>query len=192
MRGSWDLAAVRALPPAPLAAERPICPHETYVRNFRSVLERASIRSPSRDYIHHIFPTGSPVQKSVRLHRKTHQLLFSSGSSNRTASMGTRFSVRVIAHERHLLLSFYLPPQDFLYASTIANGRHFSLFFYLLPSIDLLEQFLERHHARDTSELAGRNVTRATDEPTCALHLKHVCFCFCVFCVLVSHGFVPS
>ena len=50
------------LPPAPRAAERPLCPQGTHVRNFRSVLEHVSIRSPSRDYIYHIFPTGIHVQ----------------------------------------------------------------------------------------------------------------------------------
>ena len=95
MRGSWDLG-VRALPPAPLAAERPLCPHGTHVRNSRLVLEHASIHSRSREY-----PLGLSTHQSVRLHVKTHRSFFSGRSSNGAASMGTRFSVRVIAHERH-------------------------------------------------------------------------------------------
>ena len=111
--GARGTLAVRALPPAPLAAERPLCPHGihvrnslvaerllcphgTHVRNSRLVLEHASIRSPSREY-----PLSLSTHQSVRLHGKTHRLFFSGRSSIRTASMGTRFSVRVIAHERH-------------------------------------------------------------------------------------------
>ena len=41
------------------------------------------------------------MHQSVHLHGKTHQLFFSGRSSNGTASMGTRFSVRAIAHERN-------------------------------------------------------------------------------------------
>ena len=77
---------------AAIAAERPLCPHETisttffqpfastglyqFVRNFRSILEHVSFRSPSH---------------FVRLHGKTHRLFFSGRSSNGTASIWTAF-----------------------------------------------------------------------------------------------------
>ena len=48
-----------------------------------------------------IFSNREPCVQSVRLHGKTHRLFFSGRSSNGTASMGNRFSVRVIAHERN-------------------------------------------------------------------------------------------
>ena len=73
--GSWGLDGSCF---AAIAAERPLWPHETistiffqpfasmglfqFVRNFRSILEHVSIRSPSQ---------------FVRLHGKTHRLLFS-------------------------------------------------------------------------------------------------------------------
>ena len=147
--GARGTLAVRALPPEPRAAERPLCPHGTHVRNFRSVLEHASIRSSSRDYIYHIFPTGSLVQNfrsvehaSIRSPlRENASILFfgpelernringdqifctrdraweayfalflSTAERRLTADRLTRFPVRVIAHGRHLSLSFYLPP----------------------------------------------------------------------------------
>ena len=46
------------------------------------------------------------THQSVRLHGKTHRLFLSGRSSNGTVSVGTRFSVRVIALGKHLLLSF--------------------------------------------------------------------------------------
>ena len=67
------------------------------------------------------------THQSVRLHGKTHRLFLSGRSSNGTASMGTRFSVRVIAHERHFRFR----------ASAYSSN------------------FWKRHHARATSELAG-------------------------------------
>ena len=68
--------------------------------------------------------------------------------------------------------------QDFLYASTIAHGRHLSLSFYQPPSVGLLEQFLERNHARATSEFAGWRSTRTTGS---VLRFRFsLWFCFCL------------
>ena len=87
--GSWGLDGSCF---AAIAAERPLCAHETistiffqpvastglyqFVRNFRSILEHVSFRSPSH---------------FVRLHGKTHRLFFSGRSSNGTASIWTAF-----------------------------------------------------------------------------------------------------
>ena len=134
MRGSWDLGG-SGIAASTACGRTTALPSGTHVRNFRSVLEHASIRSPSRDYIYHISSTESHVQhfRSVFEHAsirspswKTHQLFVSGRSSNGTASMGTRFSVRVIAYERHF---------------RCRASAHSS-------------NFLERHHARATSELA--------------------------------------
>ena len=175
--GARGTLAVRALPPAPLAAEdrfaltEPTC---------------GSIRSPSRDYIKLFAFTG--LYQSVRLHGTiSDHFFFGPGFERKLAnwtifsvrviaherhislsfhlppSVGllltiwTRFSVRVIAHERHLSLSFYLPPSvglllpfglDFLYASTIAHERHLSLSFYLPPNVGLLLTIWTRFSVR--------------------------------------------
>ena len=105
--GSWDLDGSCF---AAIAAERPLCPHETistiffqpfastglyqFVRNFRSILEHVSICSPSQ---------------FVRLHGKPYRLFFRAGAQMEPHRFG----------------------QDFLHASTIANERHLSLFFII-------------------------------------------------------------
>ena len=103
----------------------------------------------------------------------------------------TRFSVRVIAHGRHLSLSFYLPPSVGL---LLTVWTRFSVRVYdrawepfSLPSIGLLEQFFERHHARATIEFAGWKSTRTTGS---VLRFRFsLCFCFCL--VLYQVEIVP-
>ena len=106
-------------------AERPLCPQGTHVRNFRSVLEHPSIRSPPRDYTCHIFPTESHVQnfrsvfkhaQSVRLHGKTHRL-FSGRSSNGIASMGQIFCTRLRSRMRCIFRSRFIYRRASAYSS---------------------------------------------------------------------------
>ena len=72
-----------------------------FARSNRSPSRGLSIRSPSRDYIRSFF--------------------FRTGTRAKADHFG----------------------QDFSYASTIAHERHLSLSFYLPPSVGLLEQFFE-------------------------------------------------
>ena len=137
-----------------------------------------SIRSPSRDYIRSFFfRTGTQAE----------------------ADHLDRFSVRVTAHGRHLSLSFYLPPSVGL---LLTIWTRFSVRVYdraweafSLPSIGLLEQFLERDHARVTraSLLAGM-LPEVRMSALCALHLKRVCFCvfLCFSFLLVFFFFFSS
>ena len=75
MRGSWDLGSS--------------CTAATTACGRKTV-------SPSRDCIHHIFPTESHVQNI-----RSFEHASSRSPSRENASMVTRFSVRVITHERH-------------------------------------------------------------------------------------------
>ena len=111
-----------------------IFPTGSLVQNFRSVLAHASICSPSRETASIIFRAGARMEPHQwgsifctrdRARETPFAFFLSTAERRLTADRSDRFSVRVIAHERHLLLSFYLPPSvgllltvwtDFLYA----------------------------------------------------------------------------
>ena len=86
------------------------------------------------------------LYQSVRLHGTICDHFFFGPGLERKLTIWTSFSERVIAHGRHLLLSFYLPPSVGLLPTiwtrfsvrVIAHGRHLSLSFYLPPSGGLL------------------------------------------------------
>ena len=192
------------------AAERPFCPDGTHGRTFRSVLEHASIRSPSRDHIYNIFSTvrlhetisiRSPSRDYINPFAFTgrYPIIFFSDRDSAEADHLDRFSVRVTAHGRHLSLSFYLPPSVGLLL-TIWTRFYVRVYdraweAFSLPSIGLLEQFLERDHARVTraSLLAGM-LPEVRMSALCALHLKRVCFCvfLCFSFLLVFFFFFSS
>ena len=137
MRGSWGLGG-SCMAAGTACGRTSALPSGTHVRKFRSVLEHASIQSPSRDKIYRIFPTESHVQdfRSVFEHasirspsRTTHRYFFGGSELEQNRINGDQlFCARDRARES-----------------------------FLLQSIGLLEQFLERDHARATraSLLAG-------------------------------------
>ena len=108
LEGPWRAVHCR---PAPLAAERPFCPHGTnqFVRLhnsfaftgtcidyfFRAGAGTISIRSPSQ---------------FVRLHGKPHRLFFRAGARMEPHQFGQIFCARDRASEASFTLFFYLPP----------------------------------------------------------------------------------
>ena len=117
--------------PAPLAAERPPCPQGTHVRNFRSILELASISSPSRDYINHIFPTGSHTLNPFAFTGKRINYFFGP-ELEQNRIIGDRIFIRVIAHERHFRCRASAHSSNFGHAratSELAGWRSSFLFF---------------------------------------------------------------
>ena len=140
--------------------------------------ETISIHSPSRDYINPFaftdyirsFFFGPGLERKLtiwtdflyacpRMGDIFRSFFLSTAERRLTAEHLDRFSARVTAHERHLSLSFYLPPSVGL---LLTIWTRFSVRVYdraweafSLPSIGLLEHFFERHHARATSEFAG-------------------------------------
>ena len=108
--GSWGLDGSCF---AAIAAERPLCPHETisiiffqpfastglyqFVRSFRSILEHVSIRSPSQ---------------FVRLHGKPYRLFFRAGARMEPHQFGHIFCcTRDRASEASFAFFCYLPPR---------------------------------------------------------------------------------
>ena len=153
MRGSWEpwrfvhCRQHRLRPKDRFALTEPMCgipaqflsTHQS-VRLYGTISTIFSNREPCAEY-----PLSLSTHQSVRLHGITHRLFFSGRSSNETASMGTRFSVRVIAHERHFCCRASAYSSNFcnaitleLRASWLAGDPHgpreafFVFFFFLL------------------------------------------------------------
>ena len=130
MRGSWDLggSCIRLRPKDRFALTEPMC-------GISAQFGHASIRSPSRENAS-IISFGPKLEWNRingdqifctrdRAWEAYFALFLSTAERRLTADHLNRFSVRVIAHGRHLSLSFYLPPSvgllltiwtDFLYA----------------------------------------------------------------------------
>ena len=192
--GARGTLAVRALPPAPLAAERPPCPHGIHVRNFRSVLEHTAIRSPSRDYIYHIFPTRSHVQNfcSVLGHAAIrspsrdyiyHIFLIRSRVQN-FRSVLEHAAIRSPSRTTHRSLFFWPElEQNRINGDQLFCTRDRACEAFSLASNGLLEQFLERDHALATrATLLKGMLPELRMSALCALHLKRVCFCVFFVC----------
>ena len=137
MRDSWDLGG-SGISANTACGQKTALPLRDYINPFAFTglyLPYFFDRSPSRDYINPFTFTG--LYPSVRLHGTISDHFFFGPGLERNLTTWTRFSVRVIAHERHLSLSFYLPPSDGLLLTiwtgfsvrVIAHERHLSLSF---------------------------------------------------------------
>ena len=95
-------------------------------------------------------PLSFEHAQSVRSHEKTHRFFFGPELEWNRINLD-RFCARMTAHQRHISLSFYLPPSVDLLLTILgqifcsrdrAREAPFALF-YLPPSVGLLEQSME-------------------------------------------------